>query len=251
MAGLLWPAILRPAWSQMDSPEQIKQARENLKRAEEQEAKDVERQYSTKPITVSLGDRVYRMPANYFDAKGRDKPNTFTAMENGFGFALFLPEYGGYTKENWRKGWFDPGLVQVLSVRTVNKNQVVELTDGTRQQILPEMYGDPRARFNNRLRRLEQTPAFKLNGLEGYRWKSGGAGVTWTGARSNGEFFFLVSTLAPVKSRSVVAMRPVKREYYSEQEGLRIAYRYFQDHIAKWREIDDAIWAKLRQWRVK
>ena len=39
--------------------------------------------------------------------------------------------------------------------------------------------------------------------------------------------------------------------YYSEKERILIEYVFSRRHIDRWREIDDAVWAKLNAWRVK
>lgn len=234
--SVVWLGAMERAWGQVS----------------ETEAQEVDRLYSTKLSHVILGNREYRIPANYFGPKQGQEPAVFVAKENGFGFSMFLPDYGGYTKENWREGWFHPLLIQVIWVKTVNKNAMLPMTDGSLRRIRPAGYGDPKARFANRRARLEDAPSFKLHGLDGYRRKGKGAkGVTWVGARSNGEFFFFDSTLSPEEQPGRGRYSFCQAQYYSEQGDLNIAYRYQQRHIANWREIDDAIWTKLREWRVK
>ena len=218
--------------------------------AREIEAKKVEKLYSTKPKRIVLGSREYRIPSNYFGPKERDEPDTFVAKENGFGFFMFLPEFEGYTKENWRDP-FDRRLIQVIWVKIVDKDAMLTRTDGVRVRIAPAMYGDPNARFKRRRLRLEKVPSFKLYGLEGFRWKTGAPGITWVGNRSNGEFFFFESTLQPGEQPLPGRYASCQAAYYSETEDLYIAYRYPQEHLHQWREIDDAVWGKLSVWRVK
>ena len=218
---------------------------ERLRRAKEEEGRRVEALYSVEPKRIVLGDREFRISRNYFDPKGRNAPDTFVAKDNGFGFTLFLPDYGGFTKENWREGWSHPDRIDVVQVRRIATHT---LTDGTQRR-----YGDPIAGYG-RLRRLfEEAPAFKLYGLEGYRRGGGGAtqGVLWTGTRSNGEFFFFESSLGPGEQPARGRRAFCKVRYSSEKEDLYVAYRYSQHHLAKWREIDDAIWHKLHAWRIK
>ncbi len=140
-----------------------------------------------------------------------------------------------------------------MEVKEVDKNAVVRLTDGTSRRVSPAGYGDPSARFENLRRRFEPSPSLQRYGLEGYRrLGKNNSGVLWTGARSNGEFFFIQASLAPEElPRPGITFPLCQSRYFSEKEDLFIAYRYPQDHIAKWREIDDAIWEKLREWRVK
>jgi hypothetical protein len=213
----------------------LSEAKERMKQAEEQDVLEVELLYSTKPVRVQMNQREYSIAANYFGPKQRDEPAVFDAGENGFGFFLFLPDYGGYTKENWRDP-FDRRRIDVISVKAVDTNSKRD---------------DPRAQFHRLRPLLEQSPSFKLYGLEGYRSRGARGRVTWAGTRSNGEFFFLQSSLEPGEQGSGIANPLCITRYYSEAEKLHISYFYSQDHIAKWQEIDDAIWAKLRSWRVK
>lgn len=226
--------------------------RQEMKRAREEDAREVERLYSTKPIRFQMAGREYVVPVNYFTPKGRDEAEG--GESKGFGFFLFLPAYGGYTKENWQDR-FDRRLITVLQVSPVNKNAMEEVTDGTRRRVLPSSYGEPQAAFKVRQHFLEEKPAFRLHGLEGYRYKGGGRDdMVWTGVRSNGEFFFFESSLAvdrPVTPGVYPSNPSCKVNYYCHQEDLRIHYFYSQDQIARWREIDDAIWAKMHAWRMK
>ena len=228
-------------------------ANEKRERADEREAREVEKLYSTKPIRFRMAGQQYVVPANYFTYKGRDEVDT--GNSEGFGFFLFLPDFGGYTKENWRDQ-FDRRRIYVLEVKPVDKNAMIPYSLGGYVKAEPANYGEPRAQFQNIRALLEEIPSFKLYGLEGYRRKGAGArgtpGVTWTGTRSNGEFFFFNSSLAPGEPLRPGLTNPVcQTQYYSEQEDLFISYFYSQDHIAKWREIDDAIWEKIHSWRTK
>jgi hypothetical protein len=216
----------------------------------EEEAKSVELLYSTKPKRVFLGKREYRIPANYFGPKQRDESDTLRVGDSGFGFFLFLPDFGGYTKENWRNQ-FDSRLIYVVQVREADKSRMIRQRDGTYRAIHPSAYGDAVAAFENRRPRLEQLPSFKLHGLEGYQYKGRSTQqIIWTGTRSSGEFFFLECSAVPGETERPGAVFPLcQTRYYSDKEDLRIAYRYPREHLAKWREIDDAIWAKLRSWQ--
>jgi hypothetical protein len=223
---------------------------DRMKKAEEQEAAEVERLYSTKPLLVRMGGKAWYIPANYSTPKGLNEPSEGNA--DAFGFFLFLPDYGGFTKENWRDR-FDKRRIEVLQVESVDKDLMVPDTRGHRSRANPAGYGDPVARFQNSRASLEERPSILKYGLEGFRWKSRRrAGVTWTGKRSNGEFFFFESSFAPGETPPGRVRFPICTvQYYSAKEDLFIAYRYSQEHIAKWREIDDAIWSRLHEWQVK
>jgi hypothetical protein len=226
---------------------------ERMRRVEEEETEQVDRLYSEKPVRVILGPREYVIPANYFGPKELEEPDTFKA-EGYFGFFLFFPNFGGYTKENWRDR-FDTRLIHVTGVSLVDRNAMIPYFEGGRVKITPANYGEPKAQFENRKSRLEERPSFDIFSLKGYRWRGAGTkgtpGITWTGTRSNGEFFFFESSLAPGEPKRPGITNPLcTARYFSEKEDLHVRYFYSQDHLDKWKQIDDAIWAKLHRWRV-
>lgn len=222
-----------------------------MKQATEEASEQVDRLYSTKPVRVVLGSRQYLIPANYFGPKEKDGPDTFDAGSGGyFGFVLFLPDYAGYTKQNWRDP-FDRRKITIRSVGMVDKDRIVTYSDGRRGRVGPADYGDPKAVFQ-RMRKLgmiEAKPSIHLYGLDGYR---GGLNVVWAGTRSNGEFIFFESNLAPGDPPKAGLVNPIcDVRYYSSKEDLRITYQYSVDQLSKWREIDNAIWKRLHTWQVK
>jgi len=244
-------SVLAQDRPQTSQPQSQLRFEEQERRALEQETRAVDLQYSTKPIRVILGEREYTIPANYFGAKGRDTRDVFDAGKTGYGFRLFLPDYGGYTNENWRDK-FDRRLIEIVQLKLVDKNEIVHFSNGRSKRVNPAGYGEPRAQFQNARRGLEDKPSFHAYGLEGYRPKYSRVDVTWAGTRSNGEFFFFRCNLAPGDRVQMDIREPYcDVRYYSEKEDLFIAYRYSNDHVAKWREIDDAIWAKIHSWRMK
>ena len=221
-----------------------------MKSALDKDALDVERLYSEKPIVLRVGAQQYRLPRNYLTPKGAAEPDVVTYKY--LAFYLFLPNYGGYTKENWREGQFHDQLIDVMEVRRVDKNAVARTTKGEKAPVNPASYGEPRAAFKNRQRLLEATPSMHMFGLDGYRAKNHRSvkEVHWVGTRPNGEFFFFRSSSAPGEDLPPGVLYPscVVR-YYSEKEDLYIMYRYRQKHIEQWREIDAAIWQKIKEWR--
>lgn len=236
----------------MSESDRQSRAIETQRQADEQDVQEVEKLFSTKQIRVRLKSREWAIPANYFSPKGKDDPDTLDVEV--LAFRMFLPKYEGFDKNNWRKGWFDHNRINVLQLKIVDKELMVPLSGGGSEKITPANYGEPRAQFENTKHSLERTPTFEMYGLNGYRRINYPhiKNITWTGRRSNGEFLFFVSSLPPDEMQSHGsddAMCLVR--YYSEREDLYIAYNYFQEHIEKWRDIDGAIWTKLREWKAK
>lgn len=219
--------------------------------AKDREAAEVERLYSSMPIRVRVGTREYVLPRNFLTHKGALEPDLL--QYDFLAFALFLPDYSGFTKSNWQQGWFDDQRIDVLELRSVDKTAVVPIAGGGSRVVQPANYGEPRARFENRKASLEAHPSLKMFGLEGYRRRNYPSvrAITWTGTRSNGEFFFFESTTAPADKLPPGVQFPLcEVRYYSEKEDQFLAYRYRQSHIKRWREIDTVIWRKVKEWLV-
>lgn len=221
-----------------------------MEQAMRREAEAVRDEYSTKPMRVKLGQHRYVIPVNYFGPKGRREPDSFDADQAGyFGFRLFLPGYGGYTTENWRDK-FDEHLVTVVRLWIPDKNRTGIFPNGEPAPANPAGYYEPKATFRNWRPMLELNPSLHYYGLDGYRPKHGRAEVTWTGTRSNGEFFFFKCHLAPGDTPETGTYPFCDVRYYSEKEDLVIVYWFANANLPKWREIDDAIWAKLHEWEA-
>jgi len=223
-----------------------------MKSAFAQDAADVERLFSEKPILVRVGAQEYLLPRNHLTPKGAAERDT--VRYSYLAFYLFLPDYGGYTKDNWQEGAFHEQLIDVMTVQPVDKNAKSRTTKGEIVPASPASYGEPKAQFQNIRRLLEKTPSLHLAGLEGHRAVNHPSvkTITWVGTRANGEFFFFRSPFAPGEGPVPGVQYPHCRvRYYSEKEDLYIAYAYKQQHIERWREIDTRIWQKIKEWRQK
>ena len=228
-------------------------ARESMLPPEEQDAAEVERLYSTRLIRFKVGKHIYEIPSNYFGPKEGDyrmRSKLFEA-EGGFGFSLFLPNFGGYTKENWRNP-FDPRRIDVIEVKSVDREQVVRERDASRGRRFAGPYDDAKSQFVKNIKGfLEDTPAFRRFGLEGYyvRYRKTYE-LTWTGRRTNGDFVYFSCSPTPEEiEQAHIPVPQCRTQYYSEEDELRIFYTFHREHLAEWRAIDDAIWAKIHKWR--
>ena len=204
-----------------------------------QERRHVENKYSTKTVRVVLGEHRYDVPANYFSPKGADRSDGMRGKE--MSFVLFLPEYGGYTKQNWIDQ-FDKNKIQVLTYEPIDREAENKSSSNRRES---------QTRFTSLQVLLEPAPTYHEYGLEGYRrvnYKSR-KNVYWTGTRTNGEFIFFRSTKPPNPVPDPYRPYPLcEVQYYSRKASAFVAYLYSQNFIAQWREIDAAIWTKIESW---
>ena len=205
-----------------------------MRRAREGERAIVEDLYSTKPVRVRLGDREFNVPVNYITPKGRNERESLEA-EQGIAIVLFLPDFGGFTKSNWEKGWFDKRRIDVLKLSATYSHRT------------------PRTIFGIEQRSLEANPFVAMHGLTGFRWKSKDMkGAVWTGTDRAGDFFMFETSDIPGEPLPFADTYPLcKVRYYRSSERLFVAYQYSMDQFAKWAEIDQGIWNKLNTWKSK
>lgn len=231
----------------------VQYARESMLPPEEQDAAEVERLYSTRLIRFKFGKHIYDIPANYFGPKDyRDWPKNPGAQQD-IGFTLFLPKFEGFTKDNWRNP-FDPRRIDAVQVKSVDKEQAIREENATRMRGFGTgPYGDMKSQFAENVKfLLEDTPAFRRFGLEGYyiRYRKTYE-LIWTGRRTNGDFVYFSCSPTPEEIEAAHVPVPLcQTQYYSKEDEIDIVYRFHRDRLADWRAIDDAIWAKIHKWRV-
>lgn len=202
-----------------------------LAEADEQNRSDVDLLFSTKSVRVRLAHREFILPANFLTPKGRDFP--LTIQIEFLRFFVFLPDFEGFTKKNWEQGWFNRGRIDVVEASQENAHRT------------PQRVFEVLKRFS------EPVPFREVAGLSGYRRKNGTKEVMWCGDRRNGEFFCLESSSAPGDQLLPDTYPLCKVQYFRRSKGMFLAYQYSMDHLKLWEQIDEAIWDKLEQWRVK
>ena len=206
--------------------------------------------FSTKPIKIKLkdSDKIFVIPGNYFSP--HEKNTRDEEKLQRFGFTLFLPNYEGFSIDmaeeypKRSKHWDD-----MIWVLRVNPEAKFVIQDGKEVPLPPNVWGEPKALFKirtNGLELLREEHDLKCYGKKS--WIGLGNGLPCIGTRSNGELLVMWAT-DPPQQEGIPYMCDVR--YYSEQEQLYIEYRFSRHQFAKWREIDDAIWAKLHAWQVK
>jgi hypothetical protein len=201
-----------------------------LEQALEQDRRQVEVLFSTKPVRVRVASKEFVIPANYLSPKGRDLP---LDMEGSFlQFVLFLPEFEGFTRSNWEQGWFDRRRIDVIEASEDHEQRTPER--------LLEVLGSS----------MEPTPFSKVAGLSGYRRKNGIAGATWYGRKPSGELFCLQTSRASGDPLPPGTYPLCKVQYFRQSKRIFLAYQYSMDHLELWAQIDEAIWSKIEHWRA-
>jgi hypothetical protein len=205
--------------------------------------------YSTYRISPSL---IIKVPAAY--SPYWDKPEQIRSWPADmskfpiqmFAFNFYMPDFKGYTKNNYDKN-FDDEAVNVVSIRFVGM--------GAEQPDAPGFYPP------NVFKRIVESPNPRFN-LEKYENKFGlrcyetinneDIGNECYGLRDsiNNEFILLKMKMPPYESW--VKSPQMQANYFTPQYGgLEIIWRTHVKHFSRWQEIDSQIWKFMADWNIK
>ena len=166
-------------------------------------------------------------------------PSSFTHKEAQFDF--FLPDFTGYTLQNYRND-FDE-----------HKVEVVYLHAGDPHEADPDAPGEyPPNMLKRSLRDLLDPHDYKdMYGLRCYKGRVQTDRLTCYGRRdqSSGEDIML-TTLVPPYPEGVTFPQMQARYFSKRYGGVRIFWRAHVSSLPRWREIDAQIWKLVDQWNV-
>lgn len=214
-------------------------------------AAQVARYYSTKPVRCYVGGFAFDVPRNYFDPKGLWDTEDESTLDT-LSFIAFFPEMGGFTRDNWRGEENYRRQIHVVKLNPVDKNEIRRLQDGTTYRITPSEYGDPGPRFEREVQWTTRRPEWDRHGLQAYQSKSYPPHLTiWTGTRTNGEFTYFNCSGVPDESPEPHRYPICQVQYYSPSEDLFIAYFFGAHLLEHWRQIDEGLWARVNEWKIR
>ncbi|MHB1122453.1 MAG: hypothetical protein ACYC0T_06970 [Ramlibacter sp.] len=208
------------------SPAQIEKEREET----------VARDYSRSPVEVDVADTRFRLAAHYISPQGAVfKPEQ---RLTSIGFWVFLPDYGGYTRDNWREPLGNPDciLIRVAAETRTRPEEEVErfLAEGGAET---ERVGDREATVYDSRKTRARLPvnvvsrhhvfkAVKAGGGPYYAVCDAEQGIVEEGARC--EIFF-----------------------GDARRGLRVSALFRRTHLGRMAEIEERLSAMLESWVVK
>jgi hypothetical protein len=176
------------------------------------------------------GDKVMRRPA----------PKERAPEVERVGFDFFLPDFGGYTPDNYRQP-FHQDRVEVVSLQAVEPR-----TDGR-----PPTYSDVDGAIS-RLTGIELVPD-QFEDVHGLRCFAGPVPAnsrrTCVGERLQGERM-LLQILVPPYAPGIT--NPIMQTTYHTKlyGGLQVTWRAHMKHFARWLEIEQQIWKFVDAWNV-
>jgi hypothetical protein len=176
------------------------------------------------------GDKVTRMPV----------PKERAPKVPLIGFDFFMPDFGGYTPDNYRQP-FHQDRVQVVYLEPVEPR-----IDGR-----PPRYAD----IDGAISRLEGVSlvADKFDVMHGMRCFGspvpGGSRRTCVGERFNGERMLLDIYLPPYDPG--ITNPIMQATYYTSlYGGMEVTWRVHMKHFSRWLEIDQQLWKFVDSWNV-
>ena len=153
---------------------------------------------------------------------------------------LFLPDFGGYTLENYRDE-SDPNRVEVVYLHAGDPHESEIDAPG---EYPPNM-------LKRALRDLLNPADYKdMYGLRCYRDRVPSDRLTCYGRRDvAGREDIMLSALAPPYAGN--PFPTVQARYFSKRyDGVRIAWRTHVKNLPRWHEIDAHIWKFIEAWNV-
>lgn len=155
-------------------------------------------------------------------------------------FDLFLPDFHGYTLENYRND-SDP-----------DKVEVVYLHAGDPRESEPDAPGEyPPNMLRRALSQVLNPADYRdMYGLRCYRDRVPSDRITCYGRRdAAGREDIMLSALLPPYAGNSFPL--VQARYFSKRyDGVRIAWRTHVRNLPHWREIDSRIWKFVEAWNV-
>jgi hypothetical protein len=155
-------------------------------------------------------------------------------------FDFFLPDYSGYTLENFR------------SETDENKVEVVYLHAGDPHEADADAAGEyPPNMLKRALRDFVNPGAYKDQfGLRCYEDLSPSGRLTCYGRRSADEDILLYTRKPPYPEGDTFPV--MQARYFSKRYGgVRIAWRSHVKNLPRWHDIDTQIWKFIDAWRVQ
>jgi len=208
------------------SPEQLqREAEENVRR-----------NYTTAPVDRVVGGRTLRVPANYLTAQGLVARPVEKTSE--LALTVFLPDYVGYTLDNWRNLSANKNLVsfRVRGDTGAKPDDLIEAFIATGPPTT-QAFGFEAYQFDAR-----QTKA-RLP-LQGYS-----VNYILVNRRPDGVASYLICD-AP--EPGITKASPRCELFATEPvSGLRVHARFHQDYARQWQKIEARLGDVLKSWIVE
>lgn len=173
-----------------------------------------------------------RRPMRAFISQQSDK--------NEAGFDFFLPDFSGYTLQNYRSDT-DPNKVEVVYLHASDPHEA--------EPDAPGLY--PPNMLKRALADSLNPKDFKDQyGLRCYRSREPSSRLTCFGRRDAAGEDIVLTTAEPPYAADQFPQ--VQARYFSKQYGgVRIYWRTHVDNLPRWREIDAQIWKFIDSWQMR
>ncbi len=155
-------------------------------------------------------------------------------------FDFFLPDFSGYTLQNYRND------------SDANKVEVVYLHAGNPREADPDAPGEyPPNMLKRSLQEVLDPDHYQDQyGLRCYQWRTAKGRISCYGRRdATGEDIMLAALVAPYPAD--ISFPEMQARYFSKRYGgVRISWRTHLRNLPRWREIDAQIWKFIAAWNV-
>ena len=195
----------------------------------------IDREYSREPVDLNVAGTRFRVPANYL-APTRLKVDP-ARQHNVRGFWVFLPDFDGYTKENWRAPNANPDavLIRISAATTPSPATQIEgfLAEGSAEK---ELVRGIEAAVYDAERTHAPLPVTSTS--RHYVIKA---------PRARGGAYYVVCD-APLPHRTIEPGQRCEMFLDDVTRQLRISARFRRDHLAQLSEIEARLSNLIESW---
>ena len=222
-----------------------------ISNAEKESQEKVTKYFSEQPYYVNLGGHtVFRIPVNYYSPWGKSEkaavfdPKGKIPVSNQLNFKMFLPDYRGYG-QNYVEYRDNKQFIKVYYIRVVDPTDFAQLpaTVNSARERLKAQAND--VNYDIKPSRFEYQLSCHKNGV-----LKGGHDDLCLGTRSNGEELLIEVSELTEKDKVVFADTCRVKYYTKALGGVMVFYDFPRNQLANWKQIDDALWAKLDSWQI-
>ena len=204
---------------------------------DKEQQETINRNYSQSAVEVDVAGTRFRVPAHHISPQGP----VYKAEQRltDIGFWIFLPNFGGYTRDNWREPGGNPDaiLIRVAAERRTRPEVQVEdfLADGGAAM---ERVGELEATVYDS--RKTRAPLPVISTSRHYVFRAIKA--------SGGPYYVVCDAPQP----GIIQKGPRCEMFFGDaQRGLRVSALFRRDHLGRMAEIEERLSAMLESWFVK
>lgn len=201
----------------------------------------INREYSQEPVELNVSGMVFRVPANYlWPYRLNWKPDKLLTDK---GFWVFLPDFGGFTKDNWREPNSNPDAILIR----VQGNKEVKTINSQFESFFMNS-GAPKVKIEgfDALFHDEQKYRLQLPDIIIYR-----KAYVIKSTKARGGDYYVICHAPDTGSEIVRSESDCQMFLGDANNNLRIVAYFNHKHLARMTLIEERLSSMLKSWMIR